>query len=269
MPNQFTHPWTSQEINFLKANVHKLTYKQMGKDIRRTPASIQSRVRYLPIQQKVKKYSVNSNFFKKWSANMAYTLGFIAADGNICHSGRSHILHIACDDRDIIEKIKLTLEYNGPVHENHRNNNKISFSLRICDRVVFDDLLKLGISERKRLTLNFPKIPNNLVRHFLRGYFDGDGCVFLRNTNKYRSPVATIFYTASLNMAQGIHNILSGVLHELYASNIQTRFSNNQTPYYTLSCGHKASLKLFGYMYHDTELYMERKFQKFIKGFAL
>lgn len=111
--NQFTHPWTDEEIDFPRRNIHRLTYKQMGEIINRSPSSIQSKIRYLPFQQKIKKHPVDSNFFKKWSPEMAYVLGFIGADGNICHSGRAYTLHIACDDKDIIQKIKYVLTYKG------------------------------------------------------------------------------------------------------------------------------------------------------------
>ena len=50
--------------------------------LQRSPSSIQSKIRYLPYNQKVKKHPVNSDFFKLWSPEMAYVLGFIAADGN-------------------------------------------------------------------------------------------------------------------------------------------------------------------------------------------
>jgi hypothetical protein len=109
MPNQFSHPWTKKDIEFIRSNIGKLTYKEIGSHIHRSYSSIQSKVRYLPFQKKIKKYSVNFNYFKKWSREMSYVLGFIAADGNICHSGNAHTLHIACDDRDVIQKIKAAL----------------------------------------------------------------------------------------------------------------------------------------------------------------
>mgnify|MGYP002625860766 CR=1 FL=1 len=40
------------------------------------------------------------------------------------------------------------------------------------------DLIRLGAIPNKSLILEFPKdIPNDLIRHFVRGYFDGDGCI--------------------------------------------------------------------------------------------
>lgn len=163
---------------------------------KRSPASIQSKIRYLPFQQKIKKHPVNSNFFKIWSPQMAYVLGFIGADGNICHSGRAHTLHIACDDKDIIEKIKLAFKYKGPIHKKVRQNGKISYSLRICDPIIFRNLEKLGVTERKSLTFTPCKIPIKLVRHFIRGYFDGDGSVCMRNI-KYPSRLVVSIYSKS------------------------------------------------------------------------
>lgn len=237
----------------------------MGRMINRSASSIQSKIRHLPFQQKIKKHPVNSNFFKTWSSEMAYVLGFIAADGNICHSGRAHTLHVACDDKDVIEKIKTVFDYKGPIYEKFRDNGKISYSLRICDPVIFKDLENLGVTERKSLTLVPPLIPKNLLRHFIRGYFDGDGSVSLRNI-KYPSRLIVAIYTASLKMAKYLHQVMQEVLGDLYKGKILTFLAHQKTPYYTIHLGHYAAVKLFHYMYTNTDLYLERKHRKFIEG---
>lgn len=265
MPNQFTHSWTEKEIEFVRVNIGKLTYKEMGSFINRSYSSIQSKIRYLPFQKKIKKYHVNFNFFKKWSPDMAYTLGFVAADGNICHSGRSFTLHIASDDLDVIEKIKIAMQYLGPVHQKSRPNQKISYSLRICDQKIFTDLEKLGITERKSLTLSPTGVPKSFVVDFLRGFFDGDGTVYIRN-HKYPSKLAVIFYTASFPMAEFVYINMQKLLGNLYNGNVQKRSAKRGTPYYSIGLGHKASIKLYSIFYTHATIYMERKFQKFIQG---
>ncbi len=266
VPNQITHPWTFEEIDFLKNNIRKLTYKQMSKLlVKRSPASIQSKIRYLPFQQKIKKHPVNSNFFKTWSPEMAYVLGFIAADGNICHSGRAHTLHIACDDQDVIEKIKNVLSYKGPIHKKSRFNGKISYSLRICDPIIFKDLEKLGVTVRKSLTFTPPKVFRKLTRHFIRGYFDGDGSVSLRNT-PYPSKLNASIYTASIKMASYLHQVISDILKDLYKGNILTYLAHQKTPYYAIRLGHKATVGLFFYMYRENDIHLERKYRKFLEG---
>ncbi len=265
MPNQFSRPWTEEEISFLKESIHNLTYKQMGEVISRSPASIQSKIRFLPFQQKIKKHSVNSDFFKKWSSEMSYVLGFIAADGNICHSGRAHTLHIACDDQDVIEKIKIVINYIGPVHQKNRDNGKTSYSLRICDPVMFNDLQNLGITERKSLTFTPPIIPPAYIHDFLRGFFDGDGSVSLKKTH-YPSKLVVDFYTASKPMANYVYKQMRDLLKDLYKGRILIHLAHQKTPYYVIHLGHNAGKKLFEYMYNGSTLYLERKHRKFLEG---
>lgn len=265
MPNQFTHPWTSEEIAFLKESIKKLTYKQMGAHLKRSPSSIQSKIRYLPFQQKVKKYPVNSHFFKIWSKDMAYVLGFIAADGNICNTGRAHMIHIACDDKDVIEKIKYAINYEGPIREKPRPNGKISYSLRICDPILFRDLQNLNVTVRKSLTFTPPEISDEFSRHFIRGYFDGDGSVTLRKSGDNYN-LRVYFYTASLNMANFLQDVVVKILGETYKANIVTKLAHQKTKYYVINLGHKASAILFNYMYEDAKYYMERKYKKFLEG---
>jgi len=265
VPNQFSNPWTDEEINFLHKNITKLTYKEIAAIIGHSPNSIQSKIRHLPIQSKIYKHKVNSNFFKTWSPDMSYVLGFIGADGNICHSGRTHVLDISCDDRDVIEKIKLVLDYEGPIYQKPRNNGKISYSLRICDQTIFEDLQKLGVTERKSLTFTPPKIPKALIRHFIRGYFDGDCSVSLRYY-RYKSKLVVDFYTASKPMSEFLYRQLRKVLKDSLKGKILTTLKNQKNPYYRINLGHKSSSKVFNYMYKDVNLFMERKYKKFVEG---
>lgn len=268
MPNQFDRSWTAEEIEFVRNNIRKLTYQQMGKTIKRSPASIQSKVRFLPFQQKVKKHFVNSRFFKTWSPEMSYVLGFIAADGNICHSGRAHTLHIACDDEDVIQKIKQVMAYDGPIHQKCRINGKISYSLRICDPLIFNDLNNLGVTERKSLTFIPPQIPPNLTCHFVRGFFDGDGSVSLRGSKEYKSKLVVNMYTASQKMADYLYILIRSLLPELYHGKVCRALAHQKTPYYTIHLGHHASVGIFKYMYNGATIFMNRKYTKFIEGIS-
>lgn len=196
---------------------------------------------------------------------MAYTLGFIAADGNICHSGKTHVLHIACDDRDVVEKIKVVLDYAGPIYQKGRPNGKISYSLRICDPIIFNDLQKLNITERKSLTFKPPVIPVSYVRHFVRGYFDGDGSISFHYPYGPKR-LRAIFYTASEGMALFLHSTMADVLGDLYKANISVKLAHQKTKYYAIMMGHYASIMLFKYMYDNESLFLERKYKKFLEG---
>jgi len=264
MPNQFSHTWSKEELNFIEKSIGKLTYGQMGRIINRTASSIQSKVRYMPFQQKVKKYSVDSSFFNTWSAEMAYVLGFIAADGNVYKTERTHILQIASDDIDIIEKIQIALKHNGPIHFKQRENGKTSYSLRICDLLLFNSLLNLGITERKSLTITPPFIPKPYIHHYIRGYFDGDGSVSYRKVS-YKSRLVVDICTASFYMASFLYEKIKEQMGDLYKGKLYATLAHQKTRYYSIRLGHKASEQLFKYIYKNANnLYLERKYNKFI-----
>lgn len=258
--------WTIEELIFLQKNIQTMTYKEIGKVINRTPPAIQSKVRQLPFQKKIKKYPITIDFFKQWSSEMAYILGFIISDGNICKSGRAHLLQIASDDKDVIRKIKYQMCAKGPILTKSRPNGKISYQFRISDKTIFTDLIKLGITENKSLTISPPFIPNIYLRDFLRGFFDGDGSVYI---NKHRGKLVTEWCTASIKMAKFIHMNVSMVCPEYKGKIQKTLTPKKNRYYYGIVLSHRDSLLIFNYLYVGATIYMNRKYKKFLKGGAV
>ena len=122
----------------------------------------------------------NENFFKKWSPEMAYVSGFFAADGSMIKNKRgAYFIEFKSTDKEIINKIRKTIRANlaiGEYQPKQENHNK-RYRLQIGSKEIFKDLLKLGMTPNKSLTLKMPKIPDKYFSHFIRGYFDGDGNV--------------------------------------------------------------------------------------------
>src|SRR5579872_2803011 len=163
MPNQFNHPWNRNDLDYLKLQFHTKTYKEIGEKLGRSYSSVQSKIRNMKLNKRVNKYSINSLFFRTWSHEMAYVLGFITADGNVQQTKKGYHVDIACDDIDVIEKIKQHLNSSTPTRQKPRFNGKISYSLRFSDKSIYYDLLKLGITPRKSLTIKPPHIPSKYL----------------------------------------------------------------------------------------------------------
>lgn len=174
------------------------------------------------------RYKFNKDFFKKWTPEMAYILGFMYADGNIVDSVVSRTQYVSFDsvDREIIEKIKVVLSSNHKiqikpeklvVYSNGTYKSREGFRLRIGSREMFADLLKLGLTPRKSLITEFPKdIPTDCLNNFTRGYFDGDGCVhIIRGRGKYGQELfkglAVIFTSGSKVFLEGLRNKFEGM----------------------------------------------------------
>lgn len=118
-------------------------------------------------------------FFDNWSKDMAYVLGYFAADGSMYKNKRgSCYVAFTSTDKELITLIKKLMGASNAV-ENYKSPKKTwnrRYVLQIGSKKLYQRLIELGFTPRKSLTLVFPDIPSSFLNHFLRGYFDGDGC---------------------------------------------------------------------------------------------
>lgn len=212
---------------------------------------------------------VNADFFKKWSAEMAYVLGYFAADGCMFANPRgSKYVSFTSTDKEILEKVKIILgsEHKIGVRKRHNKNWKDLFSLQIGSKKMYNDLIKLGFMPNKADRFKLPEIPPPFFRHFVRGYFDGDGsiiygCFRRKNRGNKNTPyVLACFASANINFLKRLSMLLIK-----YADTRKGYLDKKgQHLYYSK----RDSIKLFGYLYKDVskEQYLERKYHKFSKA---
>lgn len=137
-----------------------------------------------------RKYDITEDYFKTWSNNMAYILGFIAADGVI--QKENQCVSISQKESYILEDIKKELKTKQPLYQNKKTD---VYMLNINSKTIKDDLMNIhGIMPCKSLNIKFPFVPEEYLHHFVRGYFDGDGYV------KYETYI-TFFLTDISQMA--------------------------------------------------------------------
>ena len=117
--------------------------------------------------------SINEDFFKNQTPEMAYVLGFIYSDGNL--SNQLDFFSISQKEPEILCKIK---ELMRSEHQIVRKTDQEIYVLTIGNKVMINDLLSLGLTPNKSLDVKFPVLRENLYGHFIRGYFDGDGSIF-------------------------------------------------------------------------------------------
>ena len=218
------------------------------------------------------KYVVNEKFFDSWSSPMAYTLGYLFADGSLENASylRGKYVRVSSTDRDRIETIKRLLSSeHSVVEEKAKKNRKERFVLRIGSHVLFDALIRLGVTERKSLTMKFPSVPQNFFSDFVRGYFDGDGCVYFERgsgaTGKIVKRLSTIF-------TSGSKEFLSTLMHRLRKySGVSVRdiyhYRENE---FQLRYSTEDSLKIFSLIYSGSiskRLYLRRKYDIFKRYF--
>ena len=130
-------------------------------------------------------HKCNVGIFKKVDTEeKAYWLGFIAADGNISKSELK--ITLSYKDKDHLIKFCKFIDLQTPIKEIN-NNGYPAVSINIGSIEMAKDLLNYGITPNKSLSLKFPdNLDINLIQHYIRGYFDGDGSAYVKG--KYKTP---------------------------------------------------------------------------------
>lgn len=137
-----------------------------------------------------RKYTVNDSFFEKIDSEAkAYVLGLIFADGCVHPKRHRFSITLKSSDEQLLVKVNELLESNFPINRySARYNEKYKFteksSLQVTSKKILKDLENFGCVSKKSNILTFPKIDEEYKNHFMRGYFDGDGSVYLAGKRK-------------------------------------------------------------------------------------
>lgn len=108
----------------------------------------------------------------------AYWLGFIAADGCVTYqSGRFRLsFALKAEDRCHLELFRQSLEVKNKIHLRTIKDSQY-VRLGVGGKPLIKQLVSLGITPRKSLTLEYPCLLPRLDKYFMLGYFDGDGSI--------------------------------------------------------------------------------------------
>ncbi len=141
----------------------------------------------------IRRYTVDSDFFATIDdEEKAYWLGFVTADGHVDGSGRVK-LALNIRDKGHVLKFRAAIASNHPVYEwtqQNRETTSTFIAVRINKIRFAETLQTLGVTPRKSLTVKpCQQVPASLLRHYWRGFFDGDGCISRskgRNNSSYQ-----------------------------------------------------------------------------------
>lgn len=159
-------------------------YKYHGDKIRATAALPDSKYRARALSSK----SCDIHYFDSWSDDMAYILGYIFADGSIGAQKRSVRFQLNSDDKNAVQFVKEELKVRGGLHHSPGNGStRESIYVDLNSVIIVQRLIELGVHPRKTFRNDpFPNVPDKYLPHFIRGYFDGDGCVSISKKNSCR-----------------------------------------------------------------------------------
>jgi hypothetical protein len=226
-----------------------------------------------PRVKKVRPVLVNQDFFKKWTPAMAYVLGYFAADGCMSVNSRgAHFIEFTSTDKEQIERVREMIQSSHVIGRSATENQrwKTGYRLQIGSKEIFNDLLRLGLTPRKSLTLDLPEVPEQHFSHFVRGYFDGDGCVsFGAYSRKTRKSKANLFST---RFTSGSKSFLKNLLKTIKEYvNIKGGFVTTKKGAFELAFSVNDSRILYNFMYGSvsSEMFLARKYNKFQRALKI
>ena len=200
-----------------------------------------------------KKFFSDEYFFENIdSEEKAYWLGFIYADGFIISSRDAFGLSLSVKDESHIEKFLKSIKSNNKISR-YFNNMGFEYSrIVIHSKKLKEDLIKNGCLENKTFLLKFPNIDKEYVRHFIRGYFDGDGAISRHTNNNFRFRLC------------GTESLLNSILFEIGFPNskLNKRHKDRDNDNFDIDIGgNKQVLKILDYIYSDSSIFLDRKYK--------
>jgi len=215
----------------------------------------------------------NENFFKAWSPEMAYVLGFFAADGSMYRINRgTHFIEFQITDGELLSDIQKLLGSNHKITIRNRGSGCLPiYRLQIGSKIFFSDLEALGFMQNKSKILPLPNIPHDFFSHFTRGYFDGDGHVWAGTIHKVdRAHPSEVIMTG---FTSGSEKFLSSFKMELKTKASLTGGSLcYSSGAFRLQYATANSERLHNFMYQNGNvaglIYLERKYKIFQDALA-
>lgn len=200
----------------------------------------------------------------EWSPDLAYAVGLITADGNLSKDGR-HIIFTS-KDYDLSETFAKCLGLKNKIgyKSSGYGIGKIYSVIQFGDIVFYRWLQSIGLTPKKSKTISSLNIPENVFFDFLRGLFDGDGCIYSYWDPRWHS--SFMFYLGFTSGSDAFIAWLRLRLRQILSINGQIANGTRAT---TLRFAKAESLKIIEKMYYNTSVpKLDRKYQKILKILA-
>jgi len=218
-----------------------------------------------------RKYFLNENYFNIINTyDKVYFLGLLMADGYNNEKRGTVTLILVKKDKQILKRFCDYIKTNKPIIDVKSTHERWSDTCRmeICSQNISKKLSRYGCGQAKTFKLKFPKfLKGDLVRHFIRGYFDGDGCIsycYARRNNFFNNSFLSIVsFTSTKSFCLYLQKYFKNNLK--INSSITCRHPDKKNNIRTLRIsGNKQVIKFMKWLYKDVDLYLERKYLKFV-----
>jgi hypothetical protein len=231
------------------------------------------------------KYMHDEDFFSRETPEAFYWAGFIAADGCMKERKDGTTVYLAIGlaraDEKHVRKFKECIRFTGPITRCSQYSpeyDKTYYSSRVTITItkskVLKDLRKFNIEPRKSLIYTFPKWLKHhpLVSHFIRGYFDGDGTVGVKDpcpsdiVHGRKVSKLGLGFRGTIEFLNDCQEILMTHCNIKIKHKVTVESANIGALMY---CGNRIVLRIAEFLYkgYSQKMYLERKRKVIYNGF--
>lgn len=262
--------WTEDEVGFLKEHAHEMSATDIAEELGRTRASVNHYAHRHDISMEKphsvyadkmskgsRKYDFDEDFFARDTPEANYWAGALVADGCVHErDANSHTISLKISKKDItwLKKFKSSINATHPL-----NKSGEFIELKIHSNKMFRDLNRFGVVPRKTYKCAKPQVSDDMINHFIRGLFDGDGSICKVSGGGYKYPKATLVNNQAV--AEWSLNVIKDKLsvgNKLYQKN-----NSEEAYYWEITNGEDVS-KFGKWMYNNTNIFMDRKYKRFL-----
>ena len=213
-------------------------------------------------KSKVVRYKFNEDYFETIDTeDKAYFLGFIVADGSV--NSKSNVIQITQKEPDILYEFKRYIKYEGDLI---KSKTRDVFDIKISSSKMKSDLLKLGISPNKTMSVGYPLIPENLQNHFMRGVFDGDGCISIHHDKRDNSD------RGQVNICSGSFDFIKEYVDNMvkYCRVKKNNIRQPKGTYYVIDWGGLSDVEsVYEFLYKESNIFLKRKKETYDKVMSI
>lgn len=207
-----------------------------------------------------KKYTNDSYVFDKIDTEeKAYWLGFLYADGYVSninsHKNFNVELGLQKQDKTHLEKFKAFLNTRNKIVYKEATQ---SFKITINNKQLHSDLIQKGCIPNKSNLIRFPDnniLPDDLIRHFVRGYIDGDGWIGMRMQKNN--------VIGRLGITSGSIEMLRDIIEKCKWQQMAIVKDKRSSSTYNVLWTNGQVIEMLDFLYKDSTIYLDRKYNKY------
>lgn len=213
----------------------------------------------IPLHKNKTNVKLNHTFFSKYTADSCYWAGFILADGNLRKNRNTLSIKLAKKDTGHLDLFLKAISSIGYTKKEYKQCDAVYLN---CDEYKRDLMTMYDIFPTKTYIADFSeKIPQKYYSHFIRGIFDGDGCITHTTT-------ITINIIGTVQLVDRISSIFYDIGIRLQSKNkkppIQKKSKNRigAIHYYG-----KNAISILNYLYDDSteNNRLKRKYMLYVR----